>query len=254
MKKVTPKKKRILIVGDSCRDIFVYCGAKRLAPDVPIPVLQVVSSGDNPGMAKNVARNVKAIYPHVDLVTNTNWRQVTKTRYMHDVSNQAFMRVDSADAIPRIKVRSLPLKKYDIIAVSDYDKGFLSSEDVQYICERHPLVFIDTKKILGDFLKDAAYIKINRHEYERSEPISPRLKNKIICTKGSSPVEYRGKQYPVDPVEVRDSSGAGDSFFAALLVRYAESGDIEESIRFANRCSTEVVQQRGVTIISRPSS
>ena len=34
---------------------------------------------------------------------------------------------------------------------------------------------------------------------------------------------FKGKDYPVrEQVEVKDVSGAGDSFFAALLVRYAE--------------------------------
>jgi len=53
-------------------------------------------------------------------------------------------------------------------------------------------------------------------------------------------------------VEVKDSTGAGDSFFAALLVRYAETGDIDEAINFANACAAKVVTQKGVTLIERP--
>ena len=34
--------KKILIIGESCKDIFVYCNANRLAPDLPIPVLSVI--------------------------------------------------------------------------------------------------------------------------------------------------------------------------------------------------------------------
>ena len=33
--------KRILVIGDSSRDIFVYCDAQRLCRDVPVPVLNV---------------------------------------------------------------------------------------------------------------------------------------------------------------------------------------------------------------------
>jgi sugar/nucleoside kinase (ribokinase family) len=51
---------------------------------------------------------------------------------------------------------------------------------------------------------------------------------------------------------VQDTTGAGDSFYAALLVRYAETGDIEESIVFANECARRAVAQRGVTVIERP--
>ena len=244
--------KKILVIGESCRDIFVYCGAKRLAPDIPIPVLEVASKGENPGMAKNVERNIKSIYKQCDLVTNDSWRKFTKTRYMHDKSNQAFMRVDANYTMVPLNVKKLPLKKYDVIAISDYDKGFLTKEDIQYVCEKHPCVFIDTKKPIGPFLKNARYIKINNFEFERSLPISQSLKKKIICTRGSEPIEFGSKTYPVEAVEVKDSSGAGDSFFAALLVRFVETDDIDEAIRFANLCATEVVQQRGVTLLRRP--
>ena len=33
--------KKILVIGDSSRDVFVYCDALRLCPDVPVPVLNV---------------------------------------------------------------------------------------------------------------------------------------------------------------------------------------------------------------------
>ena len=74
--------KKILIIGESCRDVFVYCHTSRLAPDIPVPVLQVVEEKDNPGMAKNVEQNIKAIYKNCDLITNENWRDLTKTLYM----------------------------------------------------------------------------------------------------------------------------------------------------------------------------
>ena len=32
---------RVLVVGESCKDVFVYCDAMRLAPDVPVPVLRL---------------------------------------------------------------------------------------------------------------------------------------------------------------------------------------------------------------------
>ena len=129
--------KKILVVGESCRDIFVYCKAERLAPDLPIPVLGVVEQKENPGMAANVERNIKGIFPQVDLYTNEKWRDVTKARYMHLDTNHIFIRVDTDHHIPRIKVASIPLSKYDVIAISDYNKGFLHEEDIAYILENH---------------------------------------------------------------------------------------------------------------------
>jgi D-beta-D-heptose 7-phosphate kinase/D-beta-D-heptose 1-phosphate adenosyltransferase len=243
--------KKILIVGESCKDIFVYCNADRLAPDLPIPVLSVIEQIENPGMAKNVERNVKNIYKACDIVTNDGWKLVTKTRYMHRGSNHAFMRVDTDHHIPRVVIQKIPLM-YDIIAVSDYNKGFLTEDDIAYLCKNHSNVFVDTKKVLGHWAEKAKFIKINNYEYERSKSSIPNsLVNKIICTKGDLGATFQGKSYPVDKVEVKDLSGAGDSFFAALLVKYAETNNIEDAIKFANKCASRVVQQRGVSVIER---
>ncbi|MHB8660323.1 MAG: PfkB family carbohydrate kinase [Minisyncoccota bacterium] len=243
--------KRILVVGESCKDVFVYCKAERLAPDLPIPVLSVVENTENPGMAANVERNIRSLYPHVDLYTNEDWETVTKTRYMHRDTNHMFIRVDTDHHIPRINVRNVPLADYDLVAISDYDKGFLTEEDIVFITKNHPTVFIDTKKILGDWAENAKYIKINNYEYEHSKAnLSKTLENKIIHTKGDQGAFFKRRNYPVGKkIEVKDVSGAGDTFFAALLVKYIETGDIKEAIEFANECASEVVKHKGVTVI-----
>jgi bifunctional ADP-heptose synthase (sugar kinase/adenylyltransferase) len=82
--------KKILVLGESCKDIFVYCKAERLAPDLPVPVLSFIEKTENPGMAANVERNIKSIFPDVDLYTNDTWETVTKTRYMHRDTNHMF--------------------------------------------------------------------------------------------------------------------------------------------------------------------
>ncbi|HAS85068.1 MAG TPA: hypothetical protein DCS23_03310 [Candidatus Yonathbacteria bacterium] len=244
--------KKILIVGESCRDVFVYCKANRLCPDIPVPALSIVNQTENPGMAMNVERNVRSIFDNCDIVTNEGWENVTKTRYMHLESNHMFIRVDTDHVIPRIDIKRVPLD-YDIIAISDYNKGFLTEEDIKYLCENHDNVFIDTKKILGDWANKVKFVKINNFEYERSKDFIPKaLDGKIIYTKGESGACFNGKIYPVrEKVEVNDVSGAGDSFFAALLVKYAETEDIEEAIIFANECASIAVQHKGVSVIKR---
>ena len=42
----------------------------------------------------------------------------------------------------------------------------------------------------------------------------------MIITRGSSGAEYNGIMYPVDKVDVRDTSGAGDTFLAGLVYAY----------------------------------
>ena len=139
--------KKILVVGDSSRDVFVYCNALRLCPDVPVPVLNIKDQSENPGMSKNVQRNIQSLFGQCDILTNENWFEITKTRYVHKDSNHMFFRVDTTQKVPHIDI-SLIDYDYEIIVISDYDKGFLTEEDIQKICSKHSNVFIDTKNIV----------------------------------------------------------------------------------------------------------
>ena len=58
---------------------------------------------------------------------------------------------------------------------------------------------------------------------------------------------FNNKNYPVSKVEVKDTSGAGDSFFAALITMYLLNHNIEDAIHFANSIASEVVKHKGVT-------
>lgn len=245
--------KKVLIIGESCRDIFVYCRADRLCPDVPVPVLSIVSQTENGGMAKNVHRNVQSLHQHCELITNENWHNITKTRYVHKESNHMFFRIDSDHSlIGHINLnRVIPmLRNYDVVVISDYNKGYLTEEDIETICSTHKCTFVDTKKVLGDWILDATYIKINNTEYTNSLPhITSKLMDKVIHTDGANGAYFRDNHYSVNAVEVKDVSGAGDTFLSGLVVKYLQSENIDESIRFANKCASEVVKHKGVTII-----
>ena len=105
-------------------------------------------------------------------------------------------------------------------------------------------------KTLGKWAEGATYIKINTYEHKRSLPfINEALSAKIIRTDGEKGSFFRGKAFPVEKVEVKDSSGAGDTFMAALVVNFLSSQDIEQSIGFANQCAAKIVARRGVSII-----
>jgi len=248
--------KKILVIGDSCIDEFVYCNANRLCPDIPVPVLNASYKTKNYGMSMNLVNNIQSLGYKCDCITHKNWRKVTKTRYMHLESNHMFIRIDSnQEKIKRINLQEfVKIKKdYDLIAISDYDKGFLTDYDIESICHNHPNVFIDTKKKIGSFLSKAKFIKINTPEYKISEDYiksDPDIASKIIRTSGGDGAYYQGQSYPTKKVEVRDVSGAGDSFFAGLVCQYLNSKNIERAIKFANKCASKVVQQKGVTTIN----
>lgn len=240
---------QIKIIGESCLDTFIYCDAIRLAPDLPVPVLQKIYTETNPGMAANVERNIQSRSISTELVTNQNWHSFIKTRYVHDKSNHMFFRVDTPQKITRINLKNLSFSS-KVVIISDYDKGFLTESDIEYICCSHPIVFLDTKKTLGSWAENAKYIKINDYEFKKSQSfLTDNLVNKIIHTRGADGCDFRGKNFPVNRVDIRDTSGAGDSFMAALVAEFLTTSDIEKSIKAANVAASRVVTTRGVGVI-----
>jgi D-beta-D-heptose 7-phosphate kinase/D-beta-D-heptose 1-phosphate adenosyltransferase len=200
-------------------------------------------------MAANVFRLLQKLEPDCAvLLTNDNWQSVTKTRFVDEKSNHHFVRVDSSHVFNPLEIDIQELAKYEIIAISDYNKGFLSEAAIQKICENHPNVFIDTKKPVKTFAQSAKFIKINDFEYQNSKPyLTPELEAKIIHTAGENGCYFGEKHFPVNKVEVKDVSGAGDSFFAALILSFLAKGDIDYAIRFANSIASETVKHRGVS-------
>jgi D-beta-D-heptose 7-phosphate kinase/D-beta-D-heptose 1-phosphate adenosyltransferase len=242
----------ILVIGDSCQDIYVYGKCERLCPDAPVPVMIPTKTVKTGGMSLNVFENVKSIYPNVEIITNK--KTITKTRYVDEKSNQMFVRIDSEKtSLERIQnIDKIDFTKYDRIIISDYCKGFLFEDDIQYICNNHPNVFIDTKKFLGDYCKKAKLIKINETEYNnnlKSNVDLSQFSHNLIVTLGKDGCEYNGIRYPVVSVDIKDMTGAGDTFISCLTVKHLETNDIVESIRYANLCSTIIVQHKGVNKI-----
>ena len=241
---------KILVIGDSCVDVFIYGIIERLAPEAPVPVVKPVFQRENPGMALNVVANLKALGAEVDIITNDT--DIRKVRYVDERYNQLVLRVDENDKCERYD-GVYETVDYDAIIISDYCKGFLTEEDIEAFAERAECpVFLDTKKQLGTWCKNINFIKINHLEHLKNFeriPSYPKLEDKIIVTKGREGCEHKGKTYPTQEVPVKDVSGAGDTFISGLVYEYVNSGNIEKSINFAQKCTTIVVQKTGVATI-----
>ena len=241
---------KILVIGDSCKDVFIYGKANRLCPEAPVPVFIPQRKTETGGMAANVYENIVSLGADVDLITNQE--VITKTRYVEEKTNHQIIRVDSdANKSQRIEgLEHIPYSDYCAIIISDYNKGFLEYGDIEYICSKHDTVFIDTKKIVNETMLGAKFIKINEHEYENNIAAGQYFKefyDKLIVTMSGKGCKYMEKEFNVDEVEVRDNSGAGDSFISALTIEYCRSKDIAKSIVYANQCATIAVQHKGVT-------
>jgi D-beta-D-heptose 7-phosphate kinase/D-beta-D-heptose 1-phosphate adenosyltransferase len=252
LKKEEFKNINVLIIGDTCVDRFVYGTAVRLAPEAPIPVFNPINSIDNDGMAGNVVANLKALGINTHFIYNPE--NIIKTRYVDDRSGQILLRVDENDKCDHIShsvLENIKWEKYDAVVISDYCKGLLHEDDIEYISLKHPLTFLDSKKILDDWASNISFIKINHVEYEHTKYNLKDLniKNKLIITLSNKGCQYKDKIFPVKKVQIKDVSGAGDTFLSGLVAEYILTKDIEKAILFAQACATIVVQKPGVATI-----
>lgn len=246
---------KVLVIGDSCRDIFIYGDIERVSPEAPIPVFKPTHESENDGMSANVVKNLEALGCTAEILTNEN--DIKKIRYVHTASNQMVLRVDEHDYCRRIHEQELKYVNdwadtFDAIIISDYCKGFLTEDDIEFICSKSDNVFIDTKKLLGDWIINAKFIKINDLEHKKNYeriPNYPHLNDKLIVTRGGNGCDYKNTNYPVPEVSVKDVSGAGDTFLSGLVSEYIKTKDIVQSIKFAQKCTTAVVQKHGVSTI-----
>ena len=233
---------RILLIGDSCTDVYKYGEVKRLNPEAPVPILDYKRTESSRGMAWNVCDNLKAFGIEVYIMTNEE--TITKTRYIDEKSNQQILRVDDEPNIKSFPYE-LPENKYDALVISDYDKGFLTQPKLFELCNWFDgPVFIDTKKIT---IPGNAYIKVNESEFKK---ITHFISDNMIITKGGEGAEYQGKLYPAEKVKVFDVVGAGDTFLSALSYGYLKYGSIEEAIPLANKAAAIAVSHTGTYVLT----
>ena len=239
----------ILIIGETCIDIFKYCKVSKICPEAPVPVVTPLYEVSNLGMAGNTFANIKALMPGEIIATFNNENEITKTRYVEEKSNHMFLRVDEGeDEIKPFKWslnKDAMLGMADITIVSDYNKGFLTDNDIMEIGKKSNLSIIDSKrKLTNELVKDYNFVKLN--ESERANNPSLNLDN-VITTLGEHGAEYQLTSYPSpDPQQTIDVSGAGDTFTSSFITKYYQTRDIKTSIEFANKMAAQVVSKKGV--------
>lgn len=254
---MTKQHNKILLIGESCVDEYVYGYCDRVCPEAPAMCFKSngkIKSGL--GMAGNVMSNIKSLRPEfqVDIITNIE-STITKRRFIDKRYNAIVFRQDINDSCDRINIDKYEYDRYDAVVFSDYCKGFLQELDIANILKRidkHCLSFIDTKKKIGDFVSGITFLKINQKEFTENITDLNRIKNlcQIIVTKGEHGALHIDKNketlYETPKIDIRDVCGAGDTFLAALVVKYIETRDVSQSIQYANQCSSVVVSKFGV--------
>jgi D-beta-D-heptose 7-phosphate kinase/D-beta-D-heptose 1-phosphate adenosyltransferase len=241
MNTVQQKSFKILLIGDTCRDVYQYGAVTRLSPEAPVPVFIQTDTLFGVGMAENVKANLEQFGCEVTALLG---RISVKTRLIDEKSKQHLLRMDD-------DVYSEPLGTVDVaqdtdaVVISDYGKGFVTYELIEHIRTVYDgPILIDTKKTdLSRFA--GCIVKINELEYSKVTSIN----DDLIVTCGERgamrKVMFNETHYPAQPVAVTDVCGAGDTFLAALTYKFLDTANINTAIEFAIKASAVTVQHLG---------
>lgn len=233
-------KYRILLVGDDCVDVYQYGTVDRISPEAPVPVFKFSHEERKPGMAGNVACNLRALGCEVHYLHGDT---STKTRLVDIRSKQQIVRIDNDIISTPMSFETGIPEIYDAIVVSDYAKGTITYELIEELIATEIPVFIDTKKTDLERMQ-GAWVKINELEYSK---IKSECTGLIVTMGGKgATVPHHNLSFTAPYVEVADVTGAGDTFLAALVSEYLTQRDIAKSIPYAIRAASVTVQHFGV--------
>jgi bifunctional ADP-heptose synthase (sugar kinase/adenylyltransferase) len=247
------KYHKILVIGDSCEDIYQYGTCDRLSPEAPVPILKLNRTEIKPGMCMNVAKNLEGLGLKVDVLTHK--KKIKKYRFVEEKRLVHLLRVDEedcpVDSLVWDDVESLlKNQEYDAIVISDYNKGFIKDDLcrklVEFVDGKTPF-FVDTKK-QDISCYSGCIVKVNKFEKENIKKF-PDSNYELIVTLGEEGAFWNGKIYPTKKSKLYDVCGAGDTFLAALVYSYVSNSSLENSIEFANKCASLSVTHFGNFIL-----
>ena len=260
---------KILVIGDSCTDLYQFGVCDRISSESPVPIFKISNEDSKPGMAGNVAKNLEGLGHQITLVTNKEYiekRRVIDERFFHHM-----IRIDIEPRVSRFKMNMIPEEKimssYDAFVISDYCKGFLDFKTcnklVKTLSKFKKPIFVDTKKTNLNCFK-GCFIKINEieHRLVESKPADCTL----IITLGKRGAKINDKIFKSEKSELDNlveksnyaslksinACGAGDTFLSGLIDKYLQtSGDLQESVVFANKCAAIAINNFGTYSIKR---
>ncbi|MBU8686648.1 ribokinase [Priestia megaterium] len=150
------------------------------------------------------------------------------------------------------------IKEADIVLIQQE----IPEETVEYVAQlcqelKVPLLLnpAPARPLKAEVIEQVSYITPNEHEAEllfegkEKEEVLKQYPNKLFITEGKKGVRYfNGEKEVLVPsyqVETIDTTGAGDTFNAALAVALAEGMGFEKGIQFANRAASLSVTKFG---------
>jgi D-beta-D-heptose 7-phosphate kinase/D-beta-D-heptose 1-phosphate adenosyltransferase len=292
---------KVLVAGDLMLDTYTIGKARRISPEAPVAVLHVQREEHRPGGAGNVILNLISLGVDVvalgrvgpdhagelllqtlsaegvlveGIVTQACYQTPVKNRIIAD--NQQVVRVDheQVSAIPeqleQKVIESLPLllDGVNVVAISDYDKGFLSRTLLTALIDlskqRGIPVIADPKGI--DFTKyqgttvikpnlGEAYAAANLPSNAPLEQVAARVlqmtqAETLMVTRSEAGISLFHREgsrhdFPVRVREIKDVTGAGDTVLATLTCVLANGLPMTAAAQLSNIAAGIAIEHFG---------
>ena len=295
------KTPKVLVVGDLMIDHYLLGECERISPEAPVPVVSIEYENKTLGGAGNVCNNLRAFGAQVDVISVIGDCEVSKKlmlllkeinidskyliieqgrvaskktrimaaqqqvlRYDHESSNE--ISIESQKYI--LELFQSIVTKYDIVLISDYNKGILTFDLTQSLIssakKANKKIIIDPKGSDYSKYKGAYLLTPNKKEAAEATQIAIKdndslnqaiIKLKADCEldvslitlsdKGIAFYNNRLRIYPTLAREVFDVTGAGDTVLASLGFTLACGYKIDDAVKFSNLAAGVVVEKIG---------
>jgi len=297
---------KVLVIGDFMLDSYTNGKIHRISPEAPVSVLQAHSEESLPGGAGNVVLNLSSLGAQVTaigrvgrdfageeirssleqegvdirgLLFQKRYKTPVKNRFIAD--SQQVLRVDFETITPFPEdleheiTQKLPdlMDDCQIVAISDYGKGFLSHSLLGVVIEmakvRHIPVIVDPKGVDFTKYRGATILKPNLSEAYAAAKLPPEISldevaatilktcgvEQLLITRSQEGISLFNRSgarfdFPVRSKEVKDVTGAGDTVLGMLSVALANDLDIRYASQLSNIAAGMVIERIGCARIN----
>jgi rfaE bifunctional protein kinase chain/domain len=300
------RSQRVLVAGDLMLDTYTLGKARRISPEAPVAVVHVQSQEHRPGGAGNVALNLVSlgadvlfmgrvgndpsgqfIKNHLEqeavecsgIYTQDGYQTPVKNRVLAD--NQQVVRVDHEVAmaistpLEQAVIDALPkmLEGVQVVAISDYGKGFLSRRLLSALIseskKRRIPVIADPKGVDFSKYSGTTVLKPNLGEFYAAANLPLDLPLEMAAKRifetvemdylavtrseaGVSVFQANGtrEDFPSVVRQVKDVTGAGDTALATIAYALANDLSMSFAVQLANVTAGMAVERFGCARIT----
>ncbi|MES2901109.1 MAG: D-glycero-beta-D-manno-heptose-7-phosphate kinase [Pseudomonadota bacterium] len=293
---------RLLVVGDVMLDRYWFGDVSRISPEAPVPVVRIEKREERLGGAANVARNAAALGAHCGLLgvvgadeAGAQVAQLLEESSIHSYlqrdeaistiiklrvigRQQQLLRIDFEDAPSHTVLQdkltqfNALLPDYDVIILSDYNKGSLVNVRDMIAAARAAgkIVMVDPKGEDFSPYAGATVLTPNKSELRRivgswqsEEQLTDKAQglreqlglDALLLTRSEEGMSlYTASEVlhmHADAREVYDVSGAGDTVIATMAAMLGAGMPMDDAIITANRAGGIVVGKLGTATVTR---